>query len=477
VTRASSASSAEPSGGAGERAVLWAVALACVLVPLNSTMLAVALPRIVDDLDTTLGAASWLVTSYLIAMASLQPVAGKLGDRFGRRPLMLGGLVWFAAASAGAAAADGVAVLVAFRLQQAVAGALMFPNAMALLREVVPAGRLGSRLGLVGAAIMLGAAAGPPIGGVLLAAGGWRWTFLVNLPLVALGLTLAWRAVPRRPARAGAGGFDRVGAVLLSVALGSGAWALTGAAVVAPLAVVLLVAFVAVELRRPDPVVQPRLFAQRSFSAAAAGVALSNLSMYVTLLALPVMLERRGGLGSAAIGLVLASLSAAALVVTPAGGRICDRLGPAAPATAGLAVQGLSLVPLALWPSTLPVGSVVACLVAAGAGLGLASSALQVAAVSAVDVGAAGVASGVFSTSRYAGSIVGTALLAGPLAPSAVGFGALFAVLACAAGGAALAATGLGGRRSAGQPQPEPAQPRAAGAALAQARPAAARAR
>jgi MFS family permease len=134
VTRARSGSSASAHEVPGERAVLATVALAALLVPLNSTMIAVALPRLVDDLGTSLTSASWLVTSYLIAMAAVQPVAGKLGDRFGRRPLVLGGLAWVAVAAAGAAAADGLGLLVAFRLQQAVAGALFFPNAMALLR-------------------------------------------------------------------------------------------------------------------------------------------------------------------------------------------------------------------------------------------------------------------------------------------------------------------------------------------------------
>jgi MFS family permease len=182
-------------------------------------------------------------------------------------------------------------------------------------------------------------------------------------------------------------------------------------------------------------------------------VALSNLAMYVALLALPVLLVRREGFGTAAAGLVLASMSAASLVVTPLGGRLADRTGPRLPAAAGLALQGAGLVPLALWPGSLPGGALVACMVVVGAGLGLASSALQMAAIAAVDVGSAGVAAGVFSTSRYAGSIVGTALLAGPLAPAAHsggGFALLFAVLVAAAAGAALVALLLPSRRATG---------------------------
>jgi len=308
-------------------------------------------------------------------------------------------------------------------------------------------------MGLVGAAMPLGAAAGPPLGAVLLGLGGWPSIFLVNLPLVAVALVLGARALPRTAARRARMAFDHGGAVLLSATLVAGAWSLNGAGLgpaaglaLGALAAILAAALVVFELRRPDPVVQPRLFAHPAFSAAAGGVALSNLAMYVTLLALPVLLEHRGGGSVASAGVLLATMSAASLLATPFGGRLTDRTGSRAPAVVGLALQAAMLVPLAFWPAGLPVVALAACLLVAGAGLGLASSALQVAAVAAVDVSDAGMATGLFSTSRYAGSIVGTALLAGPLAPAGggtAGFGLLFGVLAAAAGASVVAASAL----------------------------------
>jgi MFS family permease len=304
-------------------------------------------------------------------------------------------------------------MLVGCRVMQAVAGALLMPNVVALVRETIPAARLGSTMGVLGAAFALGASAGPPLGSVLLGVGGWRWIFLVNLPLAAGAVALGVRALPKslRERRAVAP-FDRAGAVLLCATLVAAAWSLNGAglssgAAAALGAVALLVALVRLELRRPDPVLQPRLFARGAFGAAAAGVALSNLAMYVTVLALPVLLARRGGFGDTTAGLLLAAMSVASLVVTPVGGRLVDRAGSRGPAGAGLAMLAAALVPLALAPAGLPVAALAGCLVAAGAGLGLASAALQVAAVAAVDAGAARVAAGVFSTSRYAGSIAG----------------------------------------------------------------------
>ena len=175
------------------------VALGAVLAPLNSTMIAVALPGIADDLAADAAAASWLVTAYLIAMASLQPVAGRLGDRLGRRRLILGGLVGFGLASLGATVATSLPLLIVCRVAQAVSGAVVLPNGDALLREIVPDERRAGRFGMIGSAIGLAAAVGPPLGGVLVGTAGWRAMFAVNLLLVVPGLVLGWRTIPRAP--------------------------------------------------------------------------------------------------------------------------------------------------------------------------------------------------------------------------------------------------------------------------------------
>ena len=160
-----------------EWGILITVVLGGVLAPLNSTMIAVTLPRIMEAFDAPLTSAGWLVTAYLIAMASLQPITGKLGDRLGRRRLILGGLVYFGCASIGAAMASGFWMLLFFRIQQAIAGAILLPNGVALMREVVPAKRRASRFGLVGSAMALSATAGPPLGGFLVAIADWHAIF------------------------------------------------------------------------------------------------------------------------------------------------------------------------------------------------------------------------------------------------------------------------------------------------------------
>ena len=391
-----------------ERTVLLAVALGSLLVPLNSTMIAVALPRLIDDLNTSLGAATWLVTAYLITMATLQPLGGRLGDRLGRRRLILGGLAWFTLASAGAALAHSLPLLIAFRVQQAAAGALVLPNGIALLRQTVPPERLGSRMGLMGSVVTLGAAVGPPIGGVLVALGGWRAIFLLSVPLAMAALALGARVLPGEHA---------------------------------PDA-----------LRRAPHASLSTLFRHRAFAGATGAVALSNFAAYLALLTLPELFTRREHWGSATIGVVLAAMSVAMCAASPVGGRLADLAGRRVPATWGLGTACLGLVPLALAPATLPLPLVVACLIAIGGGIGLSAAALQVSAVESVEPRSAGIASGVYSTARYGGAIVGTSLLAGPLALASHGlggFGLLFSVLAVAAAASAALTFAIPERRPA----------------------------
>ncbi len=400
--RASFASS-EPGPDA---TVLAAVALSATLLPLNSTMLAVALPDIASGTGGGVAASSWLVTSYVVAMATLGPFAGRLGDRLGRRRVLLWGLAAFAVSSAAAGLAPSLGLLVVARLGQAVAGSLVFPNAIALLRDALPEGHRARGFGLLGSAVGAAAAIGPALGGVLVGAFGWRAIFLVNLPVVASAVGLTLRSLPA----------------------------------------------VEATVRAAPSVARPRLdWAQPLrvpvFGAASAAVALSNLAMYGTLLAVPVVLAGRPDWSAADAGFALAMLSVAMIAVAPFGGRIADRRGHRLPAAAGLALLTLSTALLAaICPAPAAAGLVCALLLG-GIGLGLANAAVQTAAIEAVAPRHAGVAAGLFATARYSGAIVAALLLAGLLGGGGEHAQAFFAVAALSAGGSALLALRLGGPR------------------------------
>lgn len=436
------------------RAVVVVALAASMLAPLNSTMIVVALPTMLADLGASLTWGSWIVVSYLVAMAAVQPLGGSLGDRYGRRRMMVLGLVGFAIATVAAALAPTVGALVVARTLQAVTGASAIPNGTALVRAALPLARQGRVLGAIGAGVGLAAAFGPPIGGFVTDALGWRWIFAVNLLVLVPAVAWAGRLPVARP-RQGAAPFDLLGsglvlATLVTLALagtiwrvpGVPWWAAPGCAGVAAIGGWGLRRHVA---RAPAPVLDLGLFRRPGFLAAGLSILCSNLTMYTVLLAVPVFLTERAGWSARDVGLALAGMSVSMMVFGPIGGTWSDRVGRRLPAVLGTALAGLATLPLVAvsgdwgWAGFLPP------LIAIGIGIGLASAPVQAAALHAAERGAAGQAAGLYSTMRYLGSILGTAAMAAVLgtAPTDGAFRGLFLGLALAAAGAAAAAARL----------------------------------
>ncbi|MGH2608940.1 MAG: MFS transporter, partial [Tepidiformaceae bacterium] len=355
------------------------VSLASIFGPLNSTMIAVALPRIGDDFGVGVGALALLVSAYLIATAVLQPASGKLGDAFGHLRIVQLGLVLLVVTSVAAAFSWSFAALVVFRSLQGVAAALTMPNVVAYLRKRVPPERLGSALGLNGALISVGAAGGPVLGGVLLALGGWELMFLANVPLALVGLL----ALSRLERDAGAGRRDftldwvSLAALTASFAglTGIGAAIRSGGLIEEAAAVGVLAAGIVVYLfryrQRGGGVLDLRLFSRRDFLVASLLVLLANLLMYTTLVAMPVYLTEIQDAGDATIGLVLFAMSAALVVVSPASGRLADRIGDRSLVVAGSAVLLASMAGLWLAVGRWELAVIVAFLALVGVGMGL----------------------------------------------------------------------------------------------------------
>jgi EmrB/QacA subfamily drug resistance transporter len=454
---------ARADAGAGPaRLLLLTVAVGTTLAPLNSTMIAVALPDIQGAFGVSVAATAWLVTLYLVAMAVGQPIGGRLGDLYGRRRIYLLGLAWFAIASAGCAFAGNLPMLIIFRTQQALAGALTFPNGAALIREGIPAERRGSAFGTIGMAASVAAASGPPIGGLLVHQFGWAAIFWANVPVVLMSILLGLRSLPhpdpesRPSARAG---FDLAGSGLLAASLGTLILVPTTVRLDLPLlgvacgliGVLIGGAFVAWELRTPAPVVDVRVFRRIEFAAACASVGLTNLVMYTTLLALPLYLEQVRGHDTRVTGLTLAAMSALAALAGPIGGRWADVRGRILPALSGGAAVCAGAGGLAVAVGFVPLWPVILALVVMGAGLGISGAPVQAAAVESVAAGKAGSASGVFSTSRYLGSVIGSTALAivfatRPDSGQSGRFIGLFAVLALIAVGTIAVNAQLGHR-------------------------------
>jgi EmrB/QacA subfamily drug resistance transporter len=438
-----------------ERTILVTVVLGAMLAPLNSTMITVALPTLLGDFGRSLVWGSWIVASYLVAMAAFQPLGGSLGDRYGRRRLFLIGLMLFLVATVVAALSWSIEVLIVARTVQAVAGATAIPNGTALVRSLIVPERQGRAFGTVASALALAAGLGPPLGGVLTAALGWRWIFAANILLIAPALILGLR-LPAVSSATSTGRFDLRGAALLicglvSLVLALTVWRLPGvplvlAPVLGLLAVGTSLALVLHTGRSPKPVLNLALFRARGFTPAATTVLLSNLTMYTLLLSLPVFLVGWGNWGDEHVGLLLAGLSLPMVFFSPLGGRLSDRSGRRLPAFLGTVLIALGTLPfLAIapfwsWPVYL------APLVLQGIGLGLSTASVQATAIETVSLGQAGQAAGLFSTMRYLGSILGSSVMVAVLSgstPPVENFRVLYAALLLSACGAIITAWGL----------------------------------
>lgn len=427
---------------AGSVFLLLAVASASFLAPLNSSMVAVALPDIRAGFGVSVSAATWLISGYLVAVAVAQPVGGRLGDAFGCRRMMLIGLGVLLLSSIGAAASPTYPLLLATRASQGVSAAMVMPTAVAYLRKRTPPERLGASLGVNAAAVSFGAALGPVVGAVLLVLGDWRWLFLLNVPLALLAAGLVWR-VPRDGSQRNARQFDvfslvALAGVFLGMAiLGSARRLDSEALTVAGIAMLpTATGLYLVRYRLAGSgVVDLRLFAKRSYSAAAVTVSLSNLVMYTTLIAVPIYLSDARGFGDAASGGLLFALSVAIVVVSPLAGRHSDGIGPRALILAGSIVMlgGAGMLWAMLHHPPLAVLAVP--LVLMGLGLGLCQAVQQAAALKAWPGEMAGSAAGTLSMMRYVGSVSGTALIAALLSehPGEHEFRLLFLVVALVA--------------------------------------------
>lgn len=393
--------------------------LAAALAPLGSTMIAVALPAIGNELGTgDADLTQWLVASYLIAGIALQSPGGKLGDLLGHRRTLLAGLATYALGSALGLALAQLGALVAARILMAAGGAAIVPAAMALIRNHIAPERRARAFGFFGACMGLAAAIGPLLGGELTELFGWRATFAANLPVIGLSLALLLvfgRALPSVAPASVRPRFDTLGSILLGSGLTLAVvslrvnsqhalWlGLAGGA--------LLVIFPIWERRVQAPVIEFTLFKNRAFFAGSAIVALHNLAMYSLLFQLPIFFKQVRHVGAHEMGRALLALTLAMVAFSMLGGWLSERIGARTQVLLGslLALSGLYLLRdpgLLLTPQDSVPG-----LLLMGAGQGLSAAPSQAAAMAASRRDNSGMAAGVLSTMRYIGGVIGIATL------------------------------------------------------------------
>jgi EmrB/QacA subfamily drug resistance transporter len=415
----------EPRG----RWVLAAAVLGSSMALLDATVVNVALPTIGRDLHTTLAGLQWTVTAYTLTLAGLILLGGSLGDRLGRRRVFVTGVVWFALASALCGLSPDIEVLIAARALQGIGGALLTPGSLAIIQATfLPDDRpraIGAWSGLGGVA----AAIGPFLGGWIVGSIGWRWIFLLNLPLAAAVVAVAARHVPETRDPLASGRFDVAGAVLAALALAgitgalieAPAHGITRAAAAAAAGVAAGAAFVLLERRRGRPGSRTRpmlpldVFASRQFTAVNVVTFLvyGALSGFLFLLVLDLQVVVKFTPLEAGVSLLPSTLILLAL--SSRAGALAQRIGPRWMMTAGplITAAGL-LLATRIGPGASYLADVLPAVVLFGLGLSATVAPLTATVLASADVRHAGVASGVNNAVARAAGLLAVAGL--PLA-------------------------------------------------------------
>ncbi|MFG2936292.1 MFS transporter [Streptomyces sp. NPDC048282] len=434
--------------------ILGVICLAQLTVLLDNTVLNVAIPSLTRELHAATADIQWMINAYSLVQSGLLLTAGSAADRYGRKKMLVTGLVLFGAGSLAAGLADSTGQLVAARAGMGVGGALLLTTTLAVAMQIFTPDEQPKAIGVWSAVNALGFAAGPLIGGVMLNHFWWGAIFLINLPVVALALAAVVVLVPEsknpqgdRPDLLGAL-FSTIGMAALVFAIISGpghGWTSARVPATAAVAVLALGAFAYWESRIPFPMLDPHFFRDRRFTGAVAGAVLITFGMGGALFLLTQHLQLVLGYGPLEAGLRTAPLALSVVVLNFSGlsAKWAARLGTPVAIALGMLLMSLGLVSIAVLDST-GYGGTLLGLLLIGAGCAIANPAMAHAIMSAIPPEKAGVGAGINGTLAEFGNGLGVAVLGAVLSSSVasgrslsagLGAGQLVGAVAVLAGG------------------------------------------
>ncbi|HEX2132675.1 MAG TPA: DHA2 family efflux MFS transporter permease subunit [Actinophytocola sp.] len=334
------------------------VALGAVTAIIDMTIIGVALHTLSDEFGVGLSTIQWVTTAYILAAALVVPLTGWATDFFGARRLWLTAAVIFAVGSLLAGLAWSVPSLIAFRVLQGIGAGLIAPVGTSIVARTAGRERMGRAMSVVGVPLVLGPVLGPVLGGLLIDTVSWRWIFLINLPIGAIAVTLAWFAFDRDPEREAGGGIDLRGFLLVCPGVTLLVFGIVNVSAAADLAsagfllpggagIVLLALFVRHALRTEKPLLDLRLFGNRVFAGAAGIQFLMNATLSGSMMLFPLYYQIVHGESALVAGLLLAPQGIGVAMMMPIAGRLVDR-GKQAP----LVLAGIPLLVLGFFSFT-----------------------------------------------------------------------------------------------------------------------------
>ncbi|HKF77459.1 MAG TPA: MDR family MFS transporter [Candidatus Dormibacteraeota bacterium] len=402
------------------------VALSLLLASLDQTIVGTAMPRIVAELQG-LNYYAWVTTAYLVTSTVIVPIAGKLGDMFGRKPFLLAGMIGFVGASALCGLSQNMFELVLFRGIQGLFGGLLFASVFTVLADLFPVEQRARMQGVFGAVFGLSSVIGPTIGGYLTDGPGWRWVFYVNVPVGVLAVIAVSLALPYVRPRAQIRDIDWAGCAALAAGLvpllialsitNTHAWTSPQVMGLLGLAAVVLLGFFLIERRAGEPIVPFGLFRNNVFAVSVTVAFFSALGMFGTILFVPLLYQGVLAISATNSGQLLTPMMLGLIVASTAAGQIMTRIRHYRfIGTLGIAVMiagMLALTQVGIETSRLVVA---ANIVVVGLGLGLTFPLTLVAVQSALPRELLGVASSQVQFWRNLGGTIGSAVLGSILA-------------------------------------------------------------
>jgi EmrB/QacA subfamily drug resistance transporter len=400
--------------------VMAAVAMSIFLATIDGSIVNIALPTLVRDLNSSFATVQWVVLAYLLTLTTLMLGVGRLADIRGKKPIYVAGFVVFTVGSVLCALAPNIYWLIGFRVLQAVGGAMTLALGAAIVTEAFPAHERGRALGTIGSTVSLGIVAGPLFGGLILSALSWHWIFLVNLPVGILGTLMAQRFVPaiqppggERFDFAGAGTlFASLIALLLALTLGQ-EQGFVSPLILALFAIwlVFLAIFINIEMRSASPMIDLRLFRNRLFSINLGTGFLTFVAISGMFILMPFYLENILGYPIQWVGPLQAAVPVMLGVTAPIAGALSDRYGSRRISIIGLVVLLAGyLATTTLSLETTAVGYMLR-LLPIGIGMGIFQSPNNSAIMGAVPRQRLGIASGLLSMTRTLGQTTGIAIM------------------------------------------------------------------